>query len=46
MDASNREMTAAEITVLQWWVAAGAPATNTLNELAPPPEVRAALTAR
>jgi len=44
--AGKPPLTAAEITVLQWWVAAGAPATNTLNELAPPPEVRAALTAR
>ena len=44
--AGKPPLTAAEITVLKWWVAAGAPATNTLNELAPPPEVSAALAAR
>jgi uncharacterized membrane protein len=44
--AGKPQLTAAEITVLQWWVAAGAPETNTLDQLAPPPEVIAALSAR
>lgn len=44
--AGKPQLTAAEITVLQWWVAAGAPETNTLDQLAPPPEVLAALSAR
>ena len=44
--AGKPPLTAAEITVLKWWVAAGAPETNTLNQLAPPPAVVAALTAR
>jgi uncharacterized membrane protein len=44
--AGKPQLTTAEISVLQWWVAAGAPETNTLNQLAPPPEVLAALSAR
>jgi uncharacterized membrane protein len=37
------QLTAAEIKLLKWWVDAGAPATNILNELQPPAEVIAAL---
>ncbi len=37
------QLTTGEIQLLQWWVAAGAPETNTLNQLQPPPEIIAAL---
>lgn len=37
------QLTAAEIAVLKWWIDAGAPETNTLDQLQPPPEILAAL---
>jgi len=37
------QLTRAELTILQWWIDAGAPETNTLGELRPPSEVLAAL---
>jgi uncharacterized membrane protein len=39
-------LTAAEIAVLKWWIDAGANETNTLDQLQPPPEIRAALSAK
>jgi hypothetical protein len=39
-------LTAAEIAVLKWWINAGANETNTLDQLQPPPEIRAALSAK
>lgn len=39
------QLTRAELTLLQWWIAAGAPETNTLSQLQPPPAVLAALSA-
>ena len=39
-------LTADEVALLKWWIDAGALATNTLNELQPPPEIRAALSVR
>jgi len=44
--AGKPPLTAAEMTLLKWWVAAGAPETNTLSQLQPPPEVLAALPAK
>ena len=40
------QLTAAEIALLKWWVDAGAPETNTLDALRPPPEILAALSDR
>lgn len=40
------QLTAAEIALLKWWIDAGAPETNTLGQLQPPPEILAALSAR
>ena len=40
------QLTAGEITLLKWWVNAGALETNTLDSLAPPPEVLAVLSGR
>ena len=40
------QLTAGEIALLKWWVNAGAPETNTLDSLVPPPEVRAILSGR
>jgi uncharacterized membrane protein len=40
------QLTAGEIALLKWWVNAGAPETNTLDSLAPPPEVLAILSGR
>jgi hypothetical protein len=40
------QLTAGEIALLKWWVNAGAPETNTLDSLAPPPEVLAVLSGR
>jgi len=39
------QLSPAEITVLKWWIDAGAPETNTLSQLQPPPEILAALAA-
>jgi uncharacterized membrane protein len=44
--AGKPQLTAAEIQLLQWWVAIGAPETNTLDRLQPPPEIIAALAAK
>ena len=44
--AGKPQLTTGEITLLKWWVNAGAPETNTLDSLAPPPEVLAALSVR
>lgn len=38
------QLTAGQIAVLEWWVGAGAPETNTVTELQPPPEVYQAMT--
>ncbi len=40
------QLTAGELAVLKWWIAAGAPETNSLASLQPPPEILAALAAR
>jgi len=40
------QLTAGEIALLKWWVNIGAPETNTLDSLAPPSEVLAALPVR
>jgi len=40
------QLTAPEIALLKWWIDAGAPETNTLGQLRPPPEILAALSAR
>jgi len=40
------QLTAAEITVLKWWIDAGAPETNTLDSLQPPAEILVALAAK
>lgn len=40
------QLTAAEITLLKWWIDAGTPETNHLNQLQPPPEIFAALSAK
>jgi uncharacterized membrane protein len=40
------QLTPAEISVLKWWIDAGAPETNTLGSLQPPPEILAALSAK
>jgi uncharacterized membrane protein len=40
------QLTASEIALLKWWINAGAPETNTLGQLRPPPEIFAALSAR
>ena len=39
-------LTAGEIAVLKWWIDAGANETNILDQLQPPPEIRAALSAK
>jgi uncharacterized membrane protein len=44
--AGKPQLTAGEIALLKWWVNAGMPETNTLDSLAPPPEVLAVLPAR
>jgi uncharacterized membrane protein len=41
--AGKPQATAAEIALLKWWVNAGLPETNTLGQLAPPPEILSAL---
>ena len=40
------QLSAGEIALLKWWVNAGVPETNTLDSLAPPPEVLAILSGR
>ena len=40
------QLTAAEIALLKWWIDAGAPETNVLGSLQPPPEILAAAAAR
>lgn len=37
------QLTAGQIAVLEWWVGAGAPETNTVTELQPPPEILQAI---
>jgi uncharacterized membrane protein len=44
--AGKPQLSTGEITLLKWWVNAGAPATNALGQLAAPPEVLAALPVR
>lgn len=39
------QLSAGQMAVLEWWVAAGAPETNTLAELQPPPEILQAISA-
>jgi len=39
------QLSAGQMAVLQWWVAAGAPETNTLADLQPPPEILQAISA-
>ena len=41
--AGKAQPTAAEIALLEWWVNAGAPETNILNQLQPPAEIIAAI---
>jgi uncharacterized membrane protein len=40
------QLTAAEISVFKWWISSGAPETNTLDQLKPPAEILAALSAK
>jgi uncharacterized membrane protein len=44
--AGKPQLAAAEVALLKWWIDAGAPETNTLDQLRPPPEILAALSAR
>ena len=44
--AGKPQLTTSEIALLKWWVNAGAPKTNTLGRLVPPPEVLAGLPVR
>ena len=44
--AGKPQLTAAEISLLKWWIDAGAPETNTVGQLQPPPEIFTALSAR
>jgi len=37
--AGKPQLTTAEITLLKWWIDAGAPETNRVGQLQPPPEV-------
>jgi hypothetical protein len=38
-------LTVQEATAIEWWIAAGAPKSGTLNELNPPAEVRSTISA-
>jgi uncharacterized membrane protein len=44
--AGKPQLTAPETALLKWWIDAGAPETNTLGQLRPPPEILAALSAK
>ncbi len=44
--AGKPQLSRAELARLQWWINAGAPVTNRLGELRPPPEVLAVPSAR
>jgi uncharacterized membrane protein len=44
--AGKPQLTVPEIALLKWWIDAGAPETNILDQLRPPPEILAVLSAR
>ena len=44
--AGKPQLTSGEIAVLKWWIDAGAPETNTVGQLQPPPEIISALLAK